>query len=406
MKRFISAISAAAVLVSMAAAPMSVFADEQKSVNVLVNNELVEFDQPPVIIDGSTMVPVRAVFEQAGADVTWDQENQTAMLVRGGYTVTIKLNDTVLYKNGTPVALSVPASIINDRVLIPVRAIGEAMDFSIAWDGYNYTVLVGTDGKNYRPYGARRNHGFLALNEAADFYSDQSFAWKNMDTNGDGVDETVAFTRTMDSANEEAPLLIIDGKDFTEQLSFMPSTYSFAIVDTKQADAAKEIVITSTSDCFTAYFFRYKDGELQPILRNGSQSAIKYVSRLFFDNASYVLSDLDGFCFTDIMLTSAAYQISGDENVMNMYKVSNAANMIPRKLIHSYNDNMVYNYYITDKFEGGTYVNKKPSGTINAADIKEFTVTDMYVDDYNPAYSEYFVTMPDGTKMVLSAFSA
>jgi hypothetical protein len=192
MKKFISAVLSAAML----AAPVVPAMAEEDTVSVIVNNEKVEFDQPPVIEDGTTLVPIRAVFEKAGADVSWDQDTQTATLVRGNYTVSIKLNDSVLYKNGVQVALAQPAKMINDRVLIPVRAIGEAMDFNIAWDGFHYQVVVSTDGAEYRPYSSTRT-AFRTLSNGAEFYSDSSFTWKNVDVNGDGETDTVSFTATL-----------------------------------------------------------------------------------------------------------------------------------------------------------------------------------------------------------------
>ena len=91
MKKIISALLIMSMALSFAfALPAGA---EEDTVSVIVNNERVEFDQPPVIIDGSTLVPIRAVFEKAGAQVSWDQTTQTATLVRGAYTVSITLND-------------------------------------------------------------------------------------------------------------------------------------------------------------------------------------------------------------------------------------------------------------------------------------------------------------------------
>ena len=83
---------------------------EEDVVSIVVDNEKVVFeDQQPIIIDGTTLVPIRAVFEKAGADVTWDQDSKTATLVRGNYTVKITVGDNVLYKNNAQVALSMSA---------------------------------------------------------------------------------------------------------------------------------------------------------------------------------------------------------------------------------------------------------------------------------------------------------
>lgn len=53
----------AAVMTLTLAQPYSAFAEE--TANVMVNGEYVEFtDQQPVIIDGRTLVPIRAVMEK------------------------------------------------------------------------------------------------------------------------------------------------------------------------------------------------------------------------------------------------------------------------------------------------------------------------------------------------------
>ena len=72
-KAFVAATVAAIGVFACGA--FSVSADDNDSVSV--DNTMVQFDQQPVIIYGFTLVPIRAVFEQAGAVVTWDQPTQT-----------------------------------------------------------------------------------------------------------------------------------------------------------------------------------------------------------------------------------------------------------------------------------------------------------------------------------------
>ena len=145
-RKFICALLA----VSAISAGMTAMAEEDE-ISVLLDNEKVVFDQGPVIVGGSTLVPIRAVFEKAGATVDWESETLTATLTKGNYTVRITLDDTLLYKNGTAIALNTPATMLNNRILIPVRAIGEAMDFDVKWDGFHSSVYISTDGTEYRP---------------------------------------------------------------------------------------------------------------------------------------------------------------------------------------------------------------------------------------------------------------
>ena len=99
---------------------------ENDTISVMVDNEEVVFDQAPTIIEGRTLVPIRAVFEKAGSTVDWEQDTLTAVIERNGITVRITLDKDIMFKNGKAVALDVPAKIINDRTLIPVRAISDA----------------------------------------------------------------------------------------------------------------------------------------------------------------------------------------------------------------------------------------------------------------------------------------
>lgn len=77
------------------------------------------FDQPPVVENGRTLVPLRAIFEAMGADVSWDQESQTATAVRGDTVVVLKLGSTTPTVNGQIQRLDVPAKVLNGRILAP-----------------------------------------------------------------------------------------------------------------------------------------------------------------------------------------------------------------------------------------------------------------------------------------------
>ena len=76
--------------------------------------------------------------------------------------------------------------------MIPVRAISEAMDFAVTWDGHHSLILIATNGKQYRPFAFLKS-GFKTLEDIAEFYSNGS-ALQDIDLDGDGVRETVSFT--------------------------------------------------------------------------------------------------------------------------------------------------------------------------------------------------------------------
>lgn len=112
----------------------------EKDIDVFVNGEKVVFDQTPVIQDDRTLVPVRAIFEALGASVEWESPYVTAQ--KGTINLRIGIGNSFLTKNGQEIALDVPAQIISDRTLIPLRAVSEALDCNVDWNGETRTVTI------------------------------------------------------------------------------------------------------------------------------------------------------------------------------------------------------------------------------------------------------------------------
>lgn len=99
-------------------------------------------DQKPVIIDGRTLVPLRAIFTALGADVNWEQSTSTAVANKGADTIKISIGSNKLYKNNAEKVLDVPAQLINDRTMVPVRAIAEAFGSKVDWNNETRTVII------------------------------------------------------------------------------------------------------------------------------------------------------------------------------------------------------------------------------------------------------------------------
>ncbi len=115
------------------------------AVDLYVDNNLIETDTPPAIVDGRTLVPVRAIFEAIGATVEWDNDTRTATGIRNGVIVTIQIDNATAYVNGEARTLDVPAQIINSRTMVPARFISEAMGCDVTW--YQPTETVGVADK-------------------------------------------------------------------------------------------------------------------------------------------------------------------------------------------------------------------------------------------------------------------
>ena len=113
-------------------------------IKVTINGQNLTMDQPPVLVNDRTLVPVRAIFEALGAKVDWNNDTNTATGVLGSTTVEIQIENTVAKVNGKDVTLDVPAKLISDRTLVPVRFISESLGAKVDWDNDTQTVIITT----------------------------------------------------------------------------------------------------------------------------------------------------------------------------------------------------------------------------------------------------------------------
>lgn len=137
---------ALATVMSMSALAVSTSADEYTKVNLLVQGQAVKTDQPAVIVDSRTMVPVRVVAETLGSTVDWDAETKTVTFTQGVMTASMVVGDTKLTVAVDDVvsdmAVDVPASIINSRTMVPIRFLSETFGYGVDWDAETKTVNV------------------------------------------------------------------------------------------------------------------------------------------------------------------------------------------------------------------------------------------------------------------------
>ena len=134
-------ICALVVLVMSIGIGTSVFAEQPITVKIK-DTPVVIPDQEPVKLNDRVLVPMRAIFEALGATVVWNDINQTAVGQKAGKQVQITVNSTTVNINGKITPLDQPAILMNDRVLVPVRVIAESFGAKVGWDDATWTVLI------------------------------------------------------------------------------------------------------------------------------------------------------------------------------------------------------------------------------------------------------------------------
>ncbi len=112
-------------------------------ITVKVNENELDFDVAPTIIDGRTLVPLRKIFESLDCSVDWDDATKTVTAKRGDKEIRLTIGSKVAYINGAEVTLDVGAQIIDSRTLVPVRFISEALGEKVEWlDPYKMVKIT------------------------------------------------------------------------------------------------------------------------------------------------------------------------------------------------------------------------------------------------------------------------
>lgn len=116
--------------------------NKMHQIRVFYKGEEVKSDVAPVIKEGRVLIPLRALAEATGAEVAWNQETKTITLTKDQKVIKIVIGDKFFEIDGTKVEIDVPAQIINNRTVVPVRFISENLNQQVNWDAENESVDI------------------------------------------------------------------------------------------------------------------------------------------------------------------------------------------------------------------------------------------------------------------------
>ncbi len=124
---------------------------EDTSIKVMYHGEPISFDTDAYYFNDRIMVPVRGIFEALGAAVFWDDEKNTATAVLDDTTVTLTLNQTLLTINGESFEMDVPVQMVSDRIHASARFVAESFGKKISYHEYSETAVI-SDKNEYEFY--------------------------------------------------------------------------------------------------------------------------------------------------------------------------------------------------------------------------------------------------------------
>ena len=116
-----------------------------RDVTLVLNGDLFtpkEGQMPPIILNSRTLVPVREVFEYLGGEVDWDNNERRVDVTFGDKKISLWIDNKDAKVSGNNISLDVPAKIVNNKTMVPVRFISEQGGLEVEWDADNYKVSI------------------------------------------------------------------------------------------------------------------------------------------------------------------------------------------------------------------------------------------------------------------------
>lgn len=141
---------------------------EEKPITVTINGVLLTFDVQPQIVNDRTLVPIRAISEYLGYQVSWTQANQQIDIKDAETAMVMHIGSADYTVNDVSYTADVAPQIISDRTFVPLRLIGETFNAEVSWNAPERAVIIKVDlstdvpfettgsyvnGKDYRAMG-------------------------------------------------------------------------------------------------------------------------------------------------------------------------------------------------------------------------------------------------------------
>jgi len=109
-----------------------------KDDDVIINT----FDTTPVMIDDATFVPIRGIFEHFGATVNWIGETEKIEVEMDNTLIRFQKDSKEVLVNDQAHQLNQSVTLVNNRVMIPLRFISETLGYNVKWEETDKSIIV------------------------------------------------------------------------------------------------------------------------------------------------------------------------------------------------------------------------------------------------------------------------
>jgi len=184
----------------------SFYVNAANQISLVIDGKTVQSDVAPVVQNGRTLVPLRVISESLGAAVAWDQNTQMVTINTAAYNIIFTIGSTTYSVNGENKTLEAAPVIIDGRTMVPIRAISDAIGADVNYDSAKNVATVNYFSKGIS--GSISMSGSSALYPLADeamkdFKALNPKVTANVAGGGSGTGLNNVLSKTVDIGNSD-----------------------------------------------------------------------------------------------------------------------------------------------------------------------------------------------------------
>lgn len=144
MKKTIVLIVAIIALLSINVFAVDSYGGYDIPIDIDINGDFIKCVQKPILIDGTTYIPLRAFSDAIGGVVSWDEVQEAATMEKDGHVFVFYTGKDHCLIDG--IENNHPSIMYKDLTFIPVRAVSETLNYNVSWDEFYLTVKIVAEG--------------------------------------------------------------------------------------------------------------------------------------------------------------------------------------------------------------------------------------------------------------------
>ncbi|MBW4839347.1 MAG: family 10 glycosylhydrolase [Paenibacillaceae bacterium] len=113
-------------------------------IRIILDGTELSSDTSPYIKPGAnvTMVPLRVISENLGAQVAWSQADKKATIQKDGSTIVLTMGSSTVQVDGRAIRLEASVENISGRTMVPLRFVSEQLGIAVDWNGQTRTITL------------------------------------------------------------------------------------------------------------------------------------------------------------------------------------------------------------------------------------------------------------------------